>query len=82
MSTIEYIWNAEKRDPEKAIRIKMQLEMLHKEKAIVCNCGLRRHFSTAYRCLYCGEYFCFTCAEAHFGKTVKQWIADKDAENK
>jgi hypothetical protein len=40
---------------------------------IVCGCGSIRPIRFMYRCLYCGEYYCFTCAELHFGQTVKDY---------
>ncbi len=40
---------------------------------LVCSCGTVFWMSNMYKCLYCKEYFCAKCAEAHFGKTVEQW---------
>lgn len=31
-----------------------------------------RTIALAFRCLYCGVFFCATCAEIHFGMTQQQ----------
>ena len=36
---------------------------------VTCRCGRLVHLRRAYRCLYCQEYYCAPCAEAHFGMT-------------
>lgn len=46
---------------------------------IVCGCGNIRPIRFLYRCLYCGEYYCYQCAEVHFGKTVKQYNEEKES---
>lgn len=46
---------------------------------ITCGCGWVRGITEMYQCLYCREWFCQFCAENHFGKTVKQYKADKAA---
>lgn len=38
-----------------------------------CRCSQMCSMKTAYKCLYCGEYYCRKCAEDHFGKTVEQY---------
>ena len=46
--------------------------------AIACDgCGLRRDLALAFKCLYCGVWFCFNCAEIHFGKTVADYHKEK-----
>jgi len=45
--------------------------------SVHCTCGLQRALPLAYKCLYCGVYFCARCAEKHFGKTIKDWIYEK-----
>lgn len=42
-----------------------------------CGCGKKLWPHQAYKCLYCGEWYCKQCAEEHFGKTVAQYKADK-----
>lgn len=44
---------------------------------VTCGCGLKLPLRFAYRCLYCGEFYCQSCAEAHFGKTREQYNAEK-----
>lgn len=80
MSGNEYFELAKQHDPEKAKRIERQYSELWATATVTCSCGLPRHFTHAYRCLYCGEYFCFNCAEKHFGKTVKRWMGEKHPE--
>lgn len=46
---------------------------------IICGCGLLRAIEMAFRCLYCGEWYCVNCAEVHFGKTVQEHVR-KDHE--
>jgi hypothetical protein len=45
---------------------------------VTCGCGLKLPLRFAFRCLYCGEWYCQTCAEKHFGKTREQYNAEKD----
>ena len=37
-----------------------------------CGCLVKLKIDEAYKCLYCGQWFCQLCAEVHFGKTIKQ----------
>lgn len=45
-----------------------------------CHCGLKIYLPLAFKCLYCGEYYCQPCAEEHFGETREEW-ATKNANN-
>lgn len=47
---------------------------------IQCGCCFRtRALTHAFRCLYCGVWFCFTCAEEHFGVTfVEHWEKENE----
>jgi predicted nucleic acid binding AN1-type Zn finger protein len=67
---------------EKMTFIKSQVEETVKQDAegvtvrmatITCRCGWNRGIMHMFQCLYCKEYFCMSCAETHFGKTVKQY---------
>ena len=40
---------------------------------ITCFCGSKIGLLAAYKCLYCDGWFCETCAEEHFGKTVAEY---------
>ena len=44
---------------------------------ITCPCGWERSIFRMYKCLYCDIWFCVSCAESHFGKTIKQHRLDK-----
>ena len=35
---------------------------------VMCGCAIRTPLRSAFRCLYCEEYFCNRCAEIHFGE--------------
>jgi ferredoxin-thioredoxin reductase catalytic subunit len=47
------------------------------DREIVCPCGQRRALELAFRCLYCGIYFCTNCAERHFGETRAQRLESR-----
>jgi len=64
-------------DADKKPRLEQQHLDATNSETIVCRCGLMRHLTMAFRCLYCGEWFCFTCAESHFGQTVQEWRDEK-----
>jgi len=38
---------------------------------IRCGCNKLIRLIDAFRCLYCGIYYCKKCAELHFGMRVK-----------
>lgn len=38
-----------------------------------CHCHKLLHMKNAYKCLYCGQWYCKKCAEEHFGKTVAEY---------
>ena len=40
---------------------------------VTCGCGHKIPLRYAYKCLYCGIYFCWRCAEVHFGKTKAEY---------
>ena len=44
---------------------------------ITCRCGWKRAVMKMYKCLYCGEWLCEICAEAHFGKTREQYKTER-----
>jgi len=75
------------RDVTKATFIQNQIrETVQQEKAgvtirmatITCGCGSKRAVVKMYHCLYCSEWYCVTCAEQHFGKTINEYRAEKD----
>lgn len=38
---------------------------------IRCGCNKKVRLIMAYRCLYCGVFYCKECAEEHFGMRVE-----------
>lgn len=40
------------------------------------HCANRIPVTFAYRCLYCGVWFCQSCAELHFGETRSGYHAE------
>lgn len=44
---------------------------------ITCPCGWKRSIMHMFQCLYCNVWFCKSCAEQHFGKTVEQYKAEQ-----
>ncbi|VUD48583.1 hypothetical protein TDB9533_01262 [Thalassocella blandensis] len=42
---------------------------------IRCPCLKLVRWIDAFRCLYCGIFYCRTCAEKHFGQTVEEYKA-------
>lgn len=50
-----------------------QVTALSKGKEIECGCGFRsRSPLQLWRCFYCGAFFCWQCAEKHFGATLEE----------
>jgi hypothetical protein len=47
-------------------------EVMSCKTRVTCPCGFKTTMNYAYRCFYCGVYFCRKCAERHFKKEVKQ----------
>lgn len=43
-------------------------------------CGYRVPMSKAFKCLYCGFWFCADCAEVHFGKTRAEHAEEMKAK--
>jgi len=80
MNANDYIKQAEKIEPEKAVRMGQQYSQLWSTSEVTCHCGTKIHFMDAFRCLYCGEFFCQRCAEVHFGQTQRDWMKQKHPE--
>ena len=63
-------------DTEKRTRVAAQVrEATYKGydvQYVTCGCSRRLPLRFAYRCLYCGEWYCQRCAERHFGKTREE----------
>ena len=43
-----------------------------------CGCLRKLSMPEAYKCLYCGEWYCAPCAEIHFGETRAEYLAEKE----
>ena len=69
-------------DSEKASVLRDQWSEAVECGSIHCTCGLQRALPLAYRCLYCGQYFCGPCAEKHFGQTLQEWIVARRIEKR
>jgi predicted nucleic acid binding AN1-type Zn finger protein len=39
---------------------------------VTCECGKRPDIRYAFRCYYCGIYFCKVCAGKHFGDSPEK----------
>lgn len=51
-------------------------QMMHPARPFVrCYCQRKVPPHQAYKCLYCGEWYCQPCAEAHFGQTIAHYRA-------
>jgi predicted nucleic acid binding AN1-type Zn finger protein len=66
-------------DQDKAKRVIKQFTQAKYElpTMIDCACSRRIPIRFMYKCYYCGEYFCEKCAEVHFGKSRKDYKAEK-----
>ena len=59
---------------EKAEFVMGQLrELKNSTPKLTCHCGQLIYWLNAFRCLYCGEYYCQPCAEKHFEQTREEW---------
>lgn len=61
---------------KKAVLI-AQDKQAREDQSITCGCGWKRWIAYAYRCLYCGEWYCAPCAEIHFGQSIEEWTIEK-----
>lgn len=57
----------------KRAAVRRQLHQVKHKARVTCGCGLTISVMYAFRCLYCGEYYCQRCAEAHFGMTRAEY---------
>lgn len=63
---------------DKASFIAKQTREAKDERPFIrCGCMKKVWLIHAYRCLYCGEWYCKECAEQHFGKTVAEYKVEK-----
>jgi hypothetical protein len=64
-------------DEERAVLLRRQWREAVGRRVVTCPCGLVRALELAFRCLYCGVFFCTECAEVHFGETRREWLERK-----
>jgi hypothetical protein len=62
---------------EKKAMLIAQDKQAREDQSITCGCGWHRWIGYAYRCLYCGEWYCAPCAETHFGQSIEEWTIEK-----
>ena len=69
--------------PEKlAFVAKQTKEFMDENRSFVrCYCMRKLKPHQAYKCLYCEEAYCKSCAETHFGKTVEQYRIENPIPN-
>ena len=62
-------------------RFAVQLKAVRAGRKLRCaGCTTRIPVWAAYRCLYCGLWFCQACASTHFGATRGEYYAANAAE--
>ena len=68
----DWYWRRAERNghPDKAARMREQWKEAFTQTTVHCGCGRLRALTMAFRCIYCGEWYCLPCAEAHFGEGV------------
>jgi len=68
-------------DEEKRTRVRAQFNELKGENnaMVTCGCGRNIPVRFAFQCLYCREWFCQADAEAHFGKTLREYQEEQAA---
>ena len=55
----------DQRDKKRAVVARQGREVLNTLK-VTCACGRTVGILMAFRCFYCGEWFCIPCAREHF----------------
>lgn len=78
---VDYLELADSEE-KKALLRSQWAEAVAPARRVTCACGQPRSLELAYRCLYCGAWFCVPCAEAHFGQTMLEWKQKKRAERR
>jgi hypothetical protein len=63
--------------------LRKQLVEIRDTKNVTCTCGHNVWQTLAFRCFYCGLWFCSPCARVHFNVPDdfrKEWIIDPDPD--
>lgn len=76
--SLAYIEKAD--TPQHATLVAKQCDSVLLRRTVTCECNTILPVEAAFRCLYCGIWFCRRCAERHFGKTVAEWDQEKKRE--
>ena len=64
-------------NPDTVAHFKRQWNQIEGRTPLInCECGRLTPMRHLFRCLYCGCWFCQTCAEVHFGKTRAEYAAE------
>lgn len=74
--------SSEARDTKKKraqVALQIQQAMKPSPTLITCGCGFSLPIRFAFKCLYCAEWFCNGCGEAHWGMTASEYQALRDA---
>lgn len=69
---------------EKLQAVADQIEQISRqpEVTVTCGCGKTLPILSMHNCLYCSQHYCKTCAEEHFGETVKEWKRREQLEKR
>ena len=71
---------------EVLVTMRKQLKYLIEDRStwikIFCaECGKRAVYWMMFRCLYCGLYYCKTCAQVHFGARLPNEYVELEEEH-
>lgn len=66
-------------DSVEQILLKDQWREVVEKHTVHCLCGQIRAVEHTFRCLYCGFWYCTSCAEKHFGETIREHIAKRQS---
>lgn len=64
---MEYDIEIKERNTDTIIRQTKEIGTVLFDCFVTCDCGRRVRLILAYRCYYCGIFFCEECAAKHFG---------------
>lgn len=62
--------------------LSQQMKMAYEEDRMMCaECTCTVDLPLAYRCYYCGKWYCFDCAADHFGQTREEFMYEDSEAN-
>lgn len=50
----------------KRVTVRKQYEEIFASNTVTCSCGKGLDLKSAFKCRWCGEYYCAKCGEEHF----------------